>query len=62
MYDIYVIRGNAAVFKCHVPSFVSDHLQVVSWHDSDGGEFLSDENYGTLVEPTLFEVLRILSL
>ncbi|XP_069356512.1 cell adhesion molecule Dscam1 isoform X38 [Maniola hyperantus] len=44
VYDIYVIRGNAAVFKCHIPSFVSDHVQVVSWHDSEGGEYLTNEN------------------
>lgn len=46
VYDIYVIRGNAAVFKCHIPSFVSDHVHVVSWHDSEDGEFLMNENYG----------------
>ncbi|OWR53910.1 Dscam [Danaus plexippus plexippus] len=45
VYDIYVIRGNAAVFKCHIPSFVSDHVQVLSWHDSEGGEYSLTENY-----------------
>ncbi|KPJ11137.1 Down syndrome cell adhesion molecule-like protein CG42256 [Papilio machaon] len=45
VYDIYVIRGNAAVFKCHIPSFVSDHVHIISWHDSEGGEFLNNENY-----------------
>uniref|UniRef100_A0A2A4JGP5 Down syndrome cell adhesion molecule-like protein Dscam2 n=1 Tax=Heliothis virescens TaxID=7102 RepID=A0A2A4JGP5_HELVI len=45
VYDIYVIRGNAAVFKCHIPSFVSDHVQVVSWHDTDEGEYTVNENY-----------------
>ncbi|XP_052739489.1 cell adhesion molecule Dscam2 isoform X29 [Bicyclus anynana] len=45
VYDIYVIRGNAAVFKCHIPSFVSDHVLVVSWHDSENGEYLKNENY-----------------
>ncbi|XP_047530751.1 Down syndrome cell adhesion molecule-like protein Dscam2 isoform X22 [Vanessa atalanta] len=45
VYDIYVIRGNAAVFKCHIPSFVTDHVHVISWHDSEGGEFLTNENY-----------------
>ncbi|KAF9805905.1 hypothetical protein SFRURICE_013881 [Spodoptera frugiperda] len=45
VYDIYVIRGNAAVFKCHIPSFVSDHVQVVSWHDSENGEYTINENY-----------------
>ncbi|KAL4703793.1 hypothetical protein ACJJTC_011593, partial [Scirpophaga incertulas] len=47
VYDIYVIRGNAAVFKCHIPSFVSDHVQVLSWNDSEGGEYLlnaTDDN------------------
>ncbi|XP_072155021.1 cell adhesion molecule Dscam1 isoform X2 [Bemisia tabaci] len=28
----YVIRGNAAVFKCSIPSFVADFVHVVSWH------------------------------
>ncbi|XP_059046526.1 cell adhesion molecule Dscam2 isoform X43 [Achroia grisella] len=45
VYDIYVIKGNAAVFKCHIPSFVSDHVQVTSWHDTEGEEYLLNENY-----------------
>ncbi|KAI5642678.1 immunoglobulin domain-containing protein [Phthorimaea operculella] len=45
VYDMYVIRGNAAVFKCHIPSFVSDHVQVVSWHDTEGGEYAMNETY-----------------
>lgn len=43
---MYVIRGNAAVFKCHIPSFVSDHVQVVSWHDTNSGEYTLNDNYG----------------
>lgn len=49
VYDIYVIRGNAAVFKCHIPSFVSDHVQVISWHDTDDEEYALSENYGTFL-------------
>ncbi|XP_073949185.1 Down syndrome cell adhesion molecule 1 isoform X9 [Choristoneura fumiferana] len=45
VYDMYVIRGNAAVFKCHIPSFVSDHVQIVSWHDTEGGEYVQNEAY-----------------
>lgn len=52
MYDIYVIRGNAAVFKCHIPSFVSDHVRVVTWHDTDGGEYIHNDGYG------IFQCLR----
>nr|XP_032292777.1 Down syndrome cell adhesion molecule-like protein Dscam2 isoform X24 [Drosophila virilis] len=38
----YVIRGNSAVLKCSIPSFVADFVQVVSWQDEEG------ELYGTL--------------
>ena len=31
-----VIVGNDAVFKCSIPSFVSDFVSVVSWLDSEG--------------------------
>lgn len=40
VYDIFVIKGNAAVFKCNVPSFVSDHLEIISWEDTLGGKYL----------------------
>lgn len=29
--DESVLKGNTAIFKCHIPSFVSDYVQVVSW-------------------------------
>ena len=31
-----VIVGNDAIFKCSVPSFVSDIVSVDSWVDSEG--------------------------
>ena len=34
-----VIVGNDAIFKCSVPSFVSDFVQVDSWVDSEGNNF-----------------------
>lgn len=48
VYDVFVIKGNAAVFKCNVPSFVSDHLDVISWEDTLGTKYLppSDSDYG----------------
>lgn len=42
----YVIRGNAVVLKCEIPSFVADFVSVVGWVDSDGATYLIDENYG----------------
>lgn len=32
----YVIRGNTAVLKCSIPSFVADYVQVESWLDNAG--------------------------
>lgn len=48
VHDVFVIKGNAAVFKCNVPSFVSDHLDIISWEDTAGNKFLppSGSNYG----------------
>lgn len=46
----YAIRGNSAVLKCVVPSFVADFVTVLSWHTDQGEEFLrkspGDEDYG----------------
>lgn len=36
----YVMKGNAAVVKCLIPSFVADFVFVVTWIDDDGKEFL----------------------
>nr|XP_015838910.1 PREDICTED: Down syndrome cell adhesion molecule isoform X38 [Tribolium castaneum] len=42
----YVIRGNAAVLKCSIPSFVADFVTVVSWHDTEGHSYgLEQTNY-----------------
>lgn len=44
----YVIRGNAAVMKCKIPSFVADFVQIDVWV-ADDGKILKygDGNYGT---------------
>ncbi|ERL88828.1 hypothetical protein D910_06210 [Dendroctonus ponderosae] len=41
----YVIRGNSAIMKCEVPSFVSDFVLVENWQDSKGHTYLLGENY-----------------
>lgn len=42
----YVIRGNAALMKCEVPSFVSDFVSVEMWMDSNGSTYQSGDNEG----------------
>lgn len=55
VYDVFVIKGNAAVFKCNLPSFVSDHLEIITWEDTLGTKYLYPVNsdYGK----TLFHLL-----
>ncbi|XP_055715624.1 cell adhesion molecule Dscam2 isoform X2 [Phlebotomus papatasi] len=35
----HVIRGNSAVMKCLIPSFVADFVEVVSWHTDQNENF-----------------------
>lgn len=39
VYDEYVIKGNAAIFKCQTPSFVADHIDITDWIDTEGGVY-----------------------
>ncbi|XP_036333501.1 Down syndrome cell adhesion molecule-like protein Dscam2 isoform X9 [Rhagoletis pomonella] len=41
----YVIKGNAAVLKCSIPSFVADFVRVESWIDEEGNVLRHSDNY-----------------
>ncbi|XP_060529795.1 cell adhesion molecule Dscam2 isoform X48 [Cylas formicarius] len=41
----YVIRGNTAVLKCSIPSFVADFVFVESWIDDSGKILTVSDNY-----------------
>lgn len=43
----YVIRGNAAILKCVLPSYLSDYLDIVSWKIDDEEMNYNDKQYGT---------------
>ncbi|XP_059046495.1 cell adhesion molecule Dscam2 isoform X14 [Achroia grisella] len=38
LMEEYVLRGNAAILKCHIPSFVSEYVTVISWIISEDNE------------------------
>lgn len=42
----YVIRGNTAVLKCTIPSFVADYVHVEAWVDSDSSQYYHSSDYG----------------
>ena len=44
----YVIKGNAAVLKCIVPSYLLDYLEIISWMVDDDEMNYNDKNYGRL--------------
>lgn len=43
----YVIKGNTAVLKCTIPSFVADFVKVEAWISDEGREILPDNTFGT---------------
>ncbi|XP_037955316.1 Down syndrome cell adhesion molecule-like protein Dscam2 [Teleopsis dalmanni] len=42
----HVIRGNSAVVKCLIPSFVADFVEVVSWHTDGDESYFAGNEYG----------------
>lgn len=36
--DEQVLKGNAAILKCNIPSFVSDFVVIDAWIDEENGE------------------------
>jgi hypothetical protein len=58
----YVIRGNTALLKCSIPSFVADFVQVESWVDDEGKIYVASEDYGKLsryVPCIIYELMLI---
>lgn len=45
MVSEYVIRGNTAVLKCNIPSFVADFVRVEAWI-GENIEYTYGNNYG----------------
>lgn len=43
----YVIRGNTAVMKCKIPSFVADFVYVEAWVAEDGTELTYSSDTST---------------
>lgn len=56
VYDVFVIRGNTALFKCQIPSFVADHVEIVEWTATDGTSFKKDELFGNETTPNFSQL------
>ena len=54
----YVINGNDVIMKCNIPSFVADFVQITGWIDSEGKEYLLDNNYGNSINNEVFFISK----
>jgi hypothetical protein len=43
----YVIRGNAAIMKCKIPSYISDFVTVDMWKDTENNTYYSNTTEGS---------------
>lgn len=46
VYDVFVMRGNTAIFKCQIPSFVSDHVDLMEWISTENDTYQFGNDYG----------------
>lgn len=49
----YVIRGNAAILKCKIPSFVADFVLLEAWIADDSKVYKYNENDKGIATPNL---------
>lgn len=54
VYDVFVIKGNSAIFKCNIPSFVADHVEITEWTDTNGGSYFIENSFGTKKKNLIF--------
>lgn len=58
----YVIRGNTAVLKCNIPSFVADFVKVEAWVGSDESEYLPTQDIGNASSTTSHLYIFLISI
>lgn len=51
----FAIKGNSAVMKCQVPSYVSDFVHVISWITEDS-EYILGSDYGRNISVLKFRM------
>lgn len=62
VYDIFVMNGNSAIFKCQIPSFVADHVDIVEWVNSANETFSLNSAFGMMVLNSFTSFIPILNI
>lgn len=52
--DEHILKGNSAILKCHIPSFVSDFVIIDAWIDEESGDEFRYDAGGQLGTVTFF--------
>jgi hypothetical protein len=47
LWEENVLRGNAAILKCHIPSFVTEFVSITTWIISEGETDEMEINLGS---------------
>lgn len=55
--DEFVLKGNTAVVKCIVPSFMGDFLEIIEWVSDIGESFVINQFEKGLCNTYIFECL-----
>ena len=50
IHNEHIILGNDAIFKCSIPSFVSDFVSVQAWVDNEANAFEINSNGNYLID------------
>lgn len=59
--DEFVLRGNAGLLKCNLPSFVADFVDIESWIDDDGMEiFRNSTEFGSFTKQNIIMLLLLI--
>ncbi|KAK1126119.1 hypothetical protein K0M31_004760 [Melipona bicolor] len=56
--DEHVLRGNAAIIKCHIPSFVAEFVEVDSWIEDEKTEIYPSTDYGRIRKKADIDYLK----
>ena len=51
-----VLLSNDVLFKCNIPSFISDFVSVVGWVDSEGSSHSGENGYLGNFRPAMLQV------
>lgn len=60
--DESILRGNSAILKCHIPSFVADFIVVDSWVEDEEREIYPQADVTASGKPLAISFLSLVSL